>query len=164
MGDHQGSFWDRGNEFAVYQQNHEAVFQVGVTFHSRNQCIKRELKAAPSHVSGSWTSIHVFPSIVPLLRKCGPAKERKEKAFDQRHFDGRSMLQSSGSPLRFAYNNLRDTIVLRDGDLVLQYAHSRAFDLKTYPLSIGGTSLSQEISWKCIRASSMGVSSCQSCC
>lgn len=134
-GDHGANFRNRAGQFMTTNQYHEEMFDVGVTFHTKNKGLAKKLSDISGLVinNNTWASIDIMPTILDMIGLQGLYTA-----------DGVSMLnpQRNAQRMTFSTSNPGSRMILRDRNFIIvapnkihkrRGTHSKVFDLSKDP-------------------------------
>ena len=110
-GDHGCNFKNRNSVMTTANQYHEEMFDVGVTFHTQNEELTKEISKLSDRVyNKTWATIDLMPTILDLLGLQGSYRA-----------DGWSMMNPlrAGPRMTYSTSNPGSRMILRDGDFVI---------------------------------------------
>jgi arylsulfatase A-like enzyme len=135
-GDHGVNYKHRRNQISTLQQEGEEIFDVAVTFHSKNKEIAKRINTVKSSVSpgvgkspSSRSSIDIMPTILDFLNVFGKNETSSLDILNGTNthsvVDGRSMLRpDSNNRLTLSICNPGDKMILRDRSYALVIGNS----------------------------------------
>jgi len=111
VGDHGSNFKNRDRLMTTANQYAEEMFDVGVTFHTKNEELTKEISKVSDRVyNETWATIDLMPTILDLLGLQGSYCA-----------DGWSMMNPvrAGPRMTYSTSNPGNRMILRDGDFVI---------------------------------------------